>query len=146
MLNSVNIMGRIGSDIEVRRTENGIISVSFAVAVQRNYKNQKTNEKETDWVYVQAWRNNAEYIKRYFQKGDLVVVNGEIRSDKWVDKDGKNRSKLYILCNGIYRASSAKSKIYDTKGDTVSEYTTYNQEEKESSIFELSSEDGDLPF
>ena len=79
MLNHIVIMGRLTRDPELRRTGSGTAVTSFSLAVDRDFKSQ-SGEKETDCIDVVAWRQTAEFVTRYFAKGDPIVVTGRIQS------------------------------------------------------------------
>lgn len=72
MLNTITIMGRLTRDPEIRHTDSGVSVASFALAVDRDFGNRETGEKETDFIDVVAWRNTAEFISKYFSKGRMA--------------------------------------------------------------------------
>ena len=92
MLNRVILMGRITQDLEVRQTPNGQAVVTFNVAVDRNFKNQ-SGEYDADFITCVAWRNTAEFIGRYFGKGRMIALEGQLRSRTYEDKNG---TKHYV--------------------------------------------------
>lgn len=92
MLNRVVLMGRITHDLEVRQTQNGVACLQFTIAVDRNFKNAN-GEYDTDFISCVAWRESAEFINRYFGKGKMIAVEGQLRSRTYDDKNG---SKHYI--------------------------------------------------
>lgn len=104
MLNHVTEMGRIGTDIELRRTGNGVSVASFTIAVDRDFKSG--GEKETDWFDVVAWRNTAEFIQKHFAKGRMIVVSGRLQTRSWTDKDGNKRKSVEIVADNAYFADS----------------------------------------
>ncbi len=88
MLNSVILIGRIGQELTLKTTPNGTEVVSFSLAVQRNY-----NKEVTDWITIVAWRGTASLIAKYFNKGNMICIEGNIQTRNYDDKDGK---KVYI--------------------------------------------------
>ena len=104
MLNHIDIMGRIGTDIELRRTGNNVAVASFTVAVDRDFKSG--GEKETDWIDVVAWRNTAEFIQKYFAKGRMIVISGRLQARSWTDKEGNKRKTVEIVADNAYFADS----------------------------------------
>ena len=76
-MNKVIMMGRICNDLELKTTPNGIATCSFRIAVDRNYQ-KKGEEKATDFFNVVAWRGTAEFICRYFSKGRMILIEGEM--------------------------------------------------------------------
>ena len=77
MLNKIILMGRLTRDPELRRTQSGTAVTSFSLAVDRDFKSQG-GEKETDFIDIVAWRNTAEFVSKYFTKGRMAVVEGQI--------------------------------------------------------------------
>lgn len=104
MLNHITIMGRIGTDIELRRTGNGVAVASFTVAVDRDFKSG--GEKETDWIDCVAWRQTGEFIQKYFAKGRMIVVSGRLQVRSWEDKDGNKRKTAEVVVDNAYFGDS----------------------------------------
>lgn len=97
MINNVTLMGRLTADPELKTTQQGGVSVtSFSIAVDRNYQKQG-QERETDFIQCVAWRNTAEFITRWFHKGDMIAVTGEIQTRKYTDKSGNNRTAFEVI-------------------------------------------------
>lgn len=86
-MNKVIMMGRIASDLELKQTPNGISVCSFRLAVERNYQ-KKGEEKVTDFFNVVAWRGTAEFITTWFSKGRMLLIEGELQTRKYTDKNG----------------------------------------------------------
>ena len=84
-INTVMLMGRLTSDPELRQTTSGVSTCQFTVAIDRNFKGQN-GERQTDFINVVAWRQTAEFICRYFTKGRLILVEGELRTRTYDDK------------------------------------------------------------
>jgi len=108
MLNVVAIMGRLTDDPEYRHTPNNIPVCSFTVAVGRNYVKQG-EERATDFINVVAWRSTAEYVSKYFKKGQLIVVNGSIQTRNYVDRNGNKRTAFEILADNVHSCASRNS-------------------------------------
>ena len=104
MLNHITIMGRIGTDIELRRTGSGVAVASFTVAVDRDFKSG--GEKETDWIDCVAWRQTGEFIQKHFAKGRMIVVSGRLQIRNWNDKDGNKRKTAEIVVDNAYFGDS----------------------------------------
>ena len=100
MLNKVILMGRITSDLELKTTSSGISVTSFTIAVERGYVKQG-EERKTDFINCVAWRNQAEFICKYFAKGSLVAVEGEIQTRQYQAKDGSNRHATEVVVSGV---------------------------------------------
>ena len=98
MINSVVLMGRIVNDLELKTTQSGLSVVSFRIAVDRKYSK---GEKQTDFFDVVAWRNQAEFICKYFRKGSLIALEGELQTRSFQTKDGTNRTVPEVLANNV---------------------------------------------
>ena len=112
MLNRVVIIGRIVNDLEVRQTQSGVACLQFTVAVERNFKNAN-GEYDTDFISCVAWRESAEFINRYFSKGRMIAVEGQLRSRTYEDKNG---SKHYITEVYVDSASFTGEKSQQNSG------------------------------
>ena len=87
MYNKVIMMGRLTRDPELKTTPNGVSVCKFSIAVDRRFQN-KGEEKKTDFFNVVAWRQTGEFVSRYFGKGNLILVEGELQTRSYVDKNG----------------------------------------------------------
>lgn len=101
MVNNVVIMGRMVRDPELRQLDNGTSVTSFSVAVDRNYVDKTTNERQADFLNVVAWRQTADFVCKYFHQGDMIALEGSLQSRKYTDKDGNNRTAIEIVANNI---------------------------------------------
>lgn len=111
MLNSIIIQGRLTRDPELRRTGSGIAVTSFSVAVERDYPNKTTGEREVDFIDCVAWRQTGEFVSKWFTKGSMIVVSGRLQMRSWDDKDtGKKRVAHEILAENVYFGESKKDR------------------------------------
>lgn len=101
-------MGRLTRDPELRRTGNGTAVASFSLAVDRDFKNKETGEKETDFIDVVAWRQTGEFVSRYFTKGRMAIVEGRLQIRPWTDKDGNKRRSAEVVADNVYFGDSKK--------------------------------------
>ncbi len=108
MLNRIIIMGRLTRDPELRRTQSGTPVTTISVAVDRDYQSKESQEKQTDFIDVVAWRSTAEFISKYFTKGRMIVVEGSLQSRKWQDKNGQNRVSWEIQASNVYFGDSRR--------------------------------------
>lgn len=88
-MNIIAIKGRLVRDPECRKTPNDITTCKITVAVDRAYSSG--GEKQTDFFDCVFWRQGAEFVSKYFSKGKEIIVQGEMQSRKWTDKEGNNR-------------------------------------------------------
>jgi len=141
-------MGRLTRDPERRETQSGIPVTSFSLAVDRPFSSKEGGEKQTDFIDVVAWRGTADFVAKYFAKGQMAAVTGRLQISDWTDKDNNKRKKAEVVADHVYFTESKKSKESSAgpsnpKEDYGSGYMT----PVESSDFaELDVDDGDLPF
>lgn len=97
MLNRVILMGRITHDLELRQTPSGVCTLSFSVAVERNYTGAD-GQRQTDFITCVAWRQQAEFIGRYFSKGRMIALEGSLRTRTYDDKNGSRHyvTEVYV--------------------------------------------------
>lgn len=105
--NRVILVGRLTKDPEMRQTTNGISVVRFSVACDRPYKSG--DEKKTDFIDCQAWRQTAEFISKYFSKGSAILIEGELQNNNYTDKDGVKHYGMLVLANKVTFVESKKS-------------------------------------
>lgn len=106
MLNHIVIMGRMGKDPELRRTQSGVAVATFNVAVDRDFKDKATGQRATDWITCVAWRSTAEFVEKYFSKGSQVLVAGRLQMRDWTDKDGNKRISAEVQAENVYFAGA----------------------------------------
>lgn len=106
MLNQIVIMGRLGKDPELRRTQSGVAVATFNVAVDRDFKDKATGQRATDWITCVAWRSTAEFVEKYFAKGSQVLVAGRLQMRDWTDKDGNKRISAEVQAENVYFAGA----------------------------------------
>lgn len=98
MFNNVTMMGRIASDLELNVTPNGTNYCTFRLAVERRYKT-KGEERKTDFFNVVAWRKTAEFITKWFAKGRMILVQGELQTRQYTDKNGNLATWYEIIAD-----------------------------------------------
>lgn len=155
MLNHITIMGRLTRDPELRYTPSQTPVTSFTLAVDRDYTNRDTNERQTDFIDCVAWRS-AEFVSKYFQKGSLAVVSGRLQIRDWTDRDGNKRRSAEVNVDNIYFGESRRR---DGEGPSPAGGSSYGSSSysneyapqsapsvSPSEFEELSDDDGELPF
>lgn len=108
MLNRIILMGRLTRDPELRHTQSGTAVASFTLAVDRDFKNKQSGEKETDFIDVVAWRQTGEFVSRYFTKGRMAVVEGRLQIRDWTDKEGNKRRSAEVIADNVYFGDSKR--------------------------------------
>lgn len=103
-INEVKILGRLTRDPQLRYLQSGVAVADISVAVNRSFK-KKNNEWGEDTAFVDCtfFDSAAETIQENFIKGDKIFLNGCLKWDKWTDKNGNNRSKLYVRANEFFK-------------------------------------------
>lgn len=137
-MNIVAIMGRMTTDPELKTTQSGISVMSFSVAVNRNYT--KDGERQTDFINCVAWRNNAEFISKYFAKGQMIAIKGNLQQRNYTDKDGNKRTAYDVV---VEQASFCGSKNESSSAQT--EHTSFSNVDI-NDFDEISMNDEDMPF
>jgi single-strand DNA-binding protein len=121
MLNTITIMGRLTRDPELRRTSSGVAVASFTLACERDFAAQGET-RETDFIDIVAWRYTAEFVDKYFSKGQMAVVSGRLQIRNWEDKEGNKRRSAEILADHVYFGEAKRDKTtqgepqYDPQG------------------------------
>ena len=110
MLNRVILMGRLVSDPELKTTDTGISVTSFRIAVERSYVKQG-EERKADFIDIVCWRNTAEFVCRYFNKGSLIGIDGKLQSRTYQAKDGTNRYVVEVVAD-VASFTGEKEKTY----------------------------------
>ncbi len=131
--NLVVLTGRLTADAELKKTPSGVSVTSFNIAVDRRGK--QGEERQADFIPIVAWRQTAEFITKYFQKGSMIGIEGSIQTRKYTDKSGNNRTAFEIIANNVQFVESKKA-----EGKT-----NVNINPDPSNIDE-SEVDGNLPF
>lgn len=149
MLNHITLMGRLVADPELRTTPSGVPVATFRIAVDRDFKNKQTGEKETDFVTIVAWRSTAEFVSRYFAKGRMVVVDGRLQIRPYTDRDGNKRTAAEVVADSVYFGDSKRDGDGQGASYQPSGYGGYGSGpsgQPSQQFEELEGEDGDLPF
>ena len=100
MLNVIAIMGRLVADPELRTTPQGTNVCSFRIAVDRRFTRQG-EERKADFIAVTAWRQTAEFVSKYFQKGSMIAIEGSLQTRQYQDKNGNSRTTTEVLASQV---------------------------------------------
>ena len=131
MLNTIAIMGRLAADPILRRTQTGVAVASFTLACERDFAAQG-EARETDFIDVCAWRYTAEFVEKYFSKGQMAIVTGRLQIRNWEDKEGNKRRSAEILADHVYFGEGKKDRAETS--------------EPQGGFSEITGDDSDLPF
>ena len=144
MINSSVIMGRLTYEPELRTTPSGLSVMRFQIACERSFT-PKGEERKTDFIDVVAWRQTAEFISRYFHKGDMIAVQGSIQTENYTDRDGNKRKSVEVVasnvsfCGSKTESNTAAGPIPNNDPSIVNPATYEDFEE-------IVDDDDDLPF
>ena len=114
MFNLVVLTGRLTAEPELKTTQSGVSYVNFSIAVQRRYKSGE--EPQTDFINVVAWRSSAEFVCKYFTKGDMIGIDGSIQTHRYQDKDGNNRTAFEVVANNVQFVETKRNQNTDVEG------------------------------
>lgn len=142
MINTVALTGRLTYEPELKATQSGVSVIRFQVAVDRNYQAQG-QERQADFIDCIAWRQTAEFISRYFHKGDMIGVEGSIQTSNFTDKDGNKRKSVDVVANNVSFCGSKQQS--NEKPNLNVAPPTYASADN-SDFEEIVDDDSDLPF
>jgi single-strand DNA-binding protein len=142
-VNKVILVGRLGKEPEVRNLENGVSVANFTVATSEVYRDKTTGEKKeiTDWHNVVLWRGLAEVAQKYLHKGDLIYIEGKLKTRSW-EKDGITRYATEVVADNMTMLST-RGGSSSSSGEPATPKNTSTEN------FPLSADTGgtdDLPF
>ncbi len=152
MLNHITIMGRLTRDPELRYTQSQTPVASFTLAVDRDFGSRDGGEKQTDFIDCVAWRQTAEFVSKYFQKGSMAVVSGRLQIRDWTDREGGKRRSAEVVVDNIYFGESRRRESNEgSRYDSRSSYSGYEAPRSSSPapsspFSDLDDGDGELPF
>lgn len=139
MLNKAVLMGRLVADAELRATPQGTAVCTFTLAVNRSFTKQG-EQPQADFIDIVAWGKTAEFVSRYFHKGQLVAVAGRIQTRMWEDKQGNKRKSVEVVAEEVHFAEPKRDRTaapqggYEPAGDPMDGFAP------------LPGYDSDLPF
>jgi single-strand DNA-binding protein len=146
-VNKVILVGRLGKDPEVRNLDNGAVVANFTIATSESYKDKTTGEKKeiTEWHNVVLWRGLAEISQKYLHKGDMVYIEGKLRTRSW-EKEGVTRYTTEVVADNMTMLSTGRGANAGSSGG--GEYGARSQERATSETFSSPADSGsdDLPF
>ena len=149
MLNAVAIMGRLVADPELRTTPAGANVCQFRIACDRDFAKQGA-QRQADFIDIVAWRSQADFVSRYFQKGSLIAIKGRVQTNSYKDKNGNNRTSVAVVADTInFAGSKGTGKPVDEGGEAPPAGYRPSEpapEHSESNDFAVIDDSDDLPF
>lgn len=138
MLNKVVLMGRLTADPELKHTPSNVAVCTFSLAVNRRF-----NRNETDFIDVVTWRQQAEFVSKYFAKGQQMALVGALQTRTWEDKNGNKRKSVEVVADEVYFADSKRTSGNNSSRDEALPFdfsggNAFSEIEDE--------DDGNLPF
>ena len=100
-MNTFNAFGRLVADPELSQSQNGKSVVKFRVAIDRGFKDAN-GQRQSDFVNFVAWEKTAEFICRYFKKGQMIGLSAQFRNNNWTDQNGQKRYDYYFAVREAY--------------------------------------------
>ncbi len=147
MINNVVLMGRLVATPELRSTGTGISVASFTIAVERAFA-KAGEQRQADFIDCVAWRQTAEFITRYFQKGSMIAVTGNIQTRNYEDKNGNKRKAVEVVVDNASfcgsKAETGTQSNYSAPANVAPAAPSFAT--GSGSDFEEIIEDDDLPF
>ena len=140
MFNLVVLTGRLTADPELKTTPNGISVTTFSIAVNRNYRSG--TESQADFINIVAWRQTAEFVTKYFKKGNLIGIEGSIQTRRYQDKNGNNRTAFEVVANNVQFVESKR----DTAPQNNDAPATFSNADVNDFADLGDATDDDLPF
>ena len=148
-LNKVILMGHMTADPELKQTSSGLSVCSFSIGVNRRYSKQDQNQQSVDFINIVAWRQQAEFVSRYFKKGSSIIVCGSIQTRKWTDNNGQARYATEVVADEVSFGAPAAAGAGErpaAQGYTPAAYGNPTYNSADSANFEEIPGDDSLPF
>ena len=106
-MNKVILMGRMVKDPELKYTPSNVAVVTFPIAVDRRFQKQG-EERQADFINIVAWRTTAEFVSKWFKKGQLIALRGSIQTRNWEDSEGVKHYVTEVVADEVYFAGGKK--------------------------------------
>ena len=149
-LNKVILMGHMTADPELKQTTSGISVCSFSIGVNRRFSKADQGQQSVDFINIVAWRQQAEFVSRYFKKGSSIIVCGSIQTRNWTDNNGQKRYVTEVVADevsfGAPAASQNNGERAQSTGYTPAAYGAPSYNSTGSADFEEIPGDESLPF
>ncbi len=142
--NKVILIGNLVADPELKQTQSGISVTSFRIAVGRKFA-KSTDAQQADFIDIVCWRQTAEFVTRYFQKGKSILVCGSLQSRSWTDQNGNKRYATEVVADEVSFVEKKGTDSMPAPGPAGAMANPYSASPKEVEFSEMSA-DEDLPF
>lgn len=145
MLNCVTLMGRLTADPELRTTTSGRSVCTFSIAVERSYA-KPGEQRQADFINIVAWENSANFVTRYFSKGSMIAIRGEIQTRSYEDKNGNKRTAFEVIAREVSFCGSKAETGTGNYNAAAAAAPAPTYQTAAPSDFEEITDDEDLPF
>lgn len=108
MFNKAILIGRLTADPELKQTSTGTYVLNFQIAVDRRFKSQD-GERKADFITIVCWRQQAEFVSKYFHKGDPIGIEGSIQTRNYEDRQGNKRTAVEVAADNVFFVGSKNS-------------------------------------
>jgi len=147
--NKVILIGNMTADPELKQTAAGISVCSFSIAVNRRFAKPEQGQQNVDFINIVTWRQSAEFVSRYFKKGNPILVCGQLQTRSWTDNQGQKRYATEVVADEVsFVSSAAQGGVAPQAGGVTYTPDAYGAPTYStgSANFEELPSDGDLPF
>ena len=140
--NKVILIGNLTADPELKQTTSGTSVCSFSIAVNRRFAKAEQGQQNVDFINIVTWRQSAEFVCRYFKKGNPILVCGQLQTRSWTDQQGQKRYATEVVADEV---SFVEKKQDSTGGAFQASPAPYSATPSDVAFQEMSADD-DLPF
>ena len=140
MLNRVIMMGRLTAEPECKNTQSGTTFCRFTIAVDRDFADKDGN-RQADFFGILAWKGTADFVSKYFHKGQMIAVQGRLQTGTYVDKEGVTRKSWDIVADHVYFAEGKRDNSNQQSNKNVN--VEYEDHQPAETFVQVSD---DLPF
>ena len=151
--NKVILIGNMTADPELKQTTGGVSVCSFSIAVNRRFAKADQGQQNVDFINIVTWRQQADFVSRYFKKGNPILICGQLQTRSWSDNQGQKRYTTEVVADEVsFVASAAQATAQGASaqpagtGYTPDAYGAPTFSSAPSANFEEIPNDGDLPF
>ena len=151
--NKVILIGNMTADPELKQTAAGISVCSFSIAVNRRFAKADQGQQNVDFINIVTWRQQAEFVSRYFKKGNPILICGQLQTRSWNDNQGQKRYATEVVADEVSFVASATQNGAGAPGAPIQSGSSYTPEaygaptfNSAGATFEEIPNDGDLPF
>ncbi len=147
--NKVILIGNMTADPELKQTTSGTSVCSFSIAVNRPFAKADQGQQSVDFINIVTWRQRAEFVCRYFKKGNPILICGQLQTRSWTDNQGQKRSTTEVVADEVsFVASAAQGGTMGGQGGSTYTPEAYSTPAASAgpAMFEEIPSDGELPF